>query len=98
MSHLLSVERLARLKANIRAYKHFLEHQTTYARYSARLLGLAKTFPDDFGHWENVETRIDLVKEWIKSMDPSIWGLKTDWMTSDEIADSFARMVVGHET
>jgi hypothetical protein len=43
MSHLLSVERQARLKANIRAHKHFAEHEQTYVRYSARLLGLAKT-------------------------------------------------------
>lgn len=91
--HLLSNQRLARLKSNKRAYEHFLKNQDAYKRYAKHILVLAKEYPA----LENIETRIKLLASWIIELDDSVWALKTDWMSADEVADAYARLVVGHE-
>ncbi len=93
---LLSSGGVARLKANKRAWEHFERHKNTYKRYSQLFLGASISFKE-YEQFKNEETRVTLVKTLILQLDPSIWGLKNDWMTADEIADSFARLVVGHE-
>ena len=96
MSHLIAPQRLARLKANKLAYAHFEAHREIYLRYSQQALATART-ASAFAHWENQEVRVNIVKTLIMDLDGTIWSLQTPWMPGEEIAESFARLVVGHE-
>jgi hypothetical protein len=91
--HLLSARRMARLKNNKRAYDYFLRHQETFKRYAQDILVMAIRYPEI----NNEETRVELVKGRILAFDKSIWGFSSDAMPADEIAESYARLVVGHE-
>jgi hypothetical protein len=92
--HLLSAQRMARLKSNKRAYDHFLRFQATFTRYAQDVFILQTKYPE----LKNEETRVELVAAWIQAFDKSIWGLKSDAMSATELADSYARLVVGHES
>jgi hypothetical protein len=54
-------------------------------------------FVSKYPELKNEETRVNLVTGWIVEFDKSIWALKNDYMTAQEIAESYARLVVGHE-
>ena len=84
---------MARLKSNKRAYDHFEKFKATYTRYAKDVLYFASKYPE----LKNEETRVNLVASWIIEFDKSIWALKVDYMTAQEIAETYARLVVGHE-
>jgi uncharacterized protein YydD (DUF2326 family) len=94
--NLLSSQRFYRLKANKRAYEHFEKRKETYRRYAQTVLALSKTIPE-YKPFENEETRVNIVKEMILALDEDVYGLETTTMSASEIADSYARLVVGHE-
>lgn len=94
--HLLSAERMHRLKANKYAFLHYDKRRETYRRYAQTVLGLSLTVPD-YKPFANEETRVTIVKQMILSLDESVYGLQTTIMSADEIADSYARLIVGHE-
>jgi hypothetical protein len=96
MPHRLSGQRMSRLQANKRAMDHFERNKETYKRYSRHFLALSMMI-NDFSHLKNDDTRASLIKTYILESDRSVWGLKTDWMTAEEIADSYAHLVIGHE-
>ena len=91
--HLLSEQRMSRLKSNKRAYEHFQKYQETYRRYAKDVASFTNKYPE----MKNEETRVNLVASWIVEFDKSLWGLKTDYMTAQEIAETYSRLVVGHE-
>jgi hypothetical protein len=91
--HKVGDRQFARIKSNERAMAHFSEYEKTFRRYAKDVLDLAEKYP----RFKNEETRVDLIKWWILEFDPSIWGLKTDIIPSEEIAETYARMVLGHE-
>lgn len=82
----------ARLKANKRAYAHFEKFKKTYIRYAQDVLWLFSRYPAT-----TEETRAFVVRKMILEYDPNIWGLSAVNMTAEEVADCFARLVVGHE-
>jgi predicted S18 family serine protease len=88
--HTAAIE--ARLKSNRLAYAHFQKFQSVYKGYAQSALEFYSKYPK-----MDLESRAKTVKDMIVQMDPNIWGLATFSMTAEEIADSFARMVVGHE-
>lgn len=92
--HLLSASALARLKSNRRASDHFEKFKGTYARYAKEMKDFCAKFP----LMNKPETRVNLVTIMILEMDPMIWGLSNSNMTVREVADTFARMVVEHES
>jgi hypothetical protein len=94
--HLLSTPRLNRLKANKYAWLQYEKRKSTYLRYSQTALGLSKTVPE-YKPFENEETRVNFVKQMILTLDDSVYGLETATISADEIADSYARLIVGHE-
>jgi hypothetical protein len=83
-----------RLRVNRRAYDHFQKFQGTYLRYARTVRDMLKEYP-----LMTMEGRVFCVKRMILDLDPNIWGLSNvnNIMTADEIADAFARLVVGHE-
>lgn len=91
--HLVSSQRMGRLKSNKRAYDHYEKYRSTYIRYANEISYLVGKFPE----LRNEETRVNLVASWIIEFDSTIWALKSDGMTAQEIAESYARLVVGHE-
>jgi hypothetical protein len=84
---------LARLKNNKLAYNHFEKTQKTYLRYAKEVLEFTSKYPA-----LTPESRAFIVKRMILEMEPNIWGLANVNMTAEEVADCFARLVVGHET
>ena len=44
----------------------------------------------------SAEGRVFYVRQMIMDLEPNIWGLGTNSMPALEVADLFARLVVGH--
>lgn len=91
--HLEGEARLARLRSNKRAFDHLQRHKGMFVQYARSMLVLAKEYPALL----NEETRVSLVTEMILNFDKDIWSLKDDSTTATELADMYARYVVGHE-
>ena len=90
--HLLSASQLGRLKANKKAFDYFARHEKTFKEFANGQAAFASKYSE-----LNEESRVVLVKTVILELDKSIWGLKTDWMSAEELAELYARCVVGHE-
>jgi hypothetical protein len=91
--HLVSTQRLARLRSNKRAYDHFEKHKTLFAEY-ARMVRL---FVGQYPELSKEETRVGIVAAYIINLDKDIWSFKNDTISAEELADTYARCVVGHE-
>jgi hypothetical protein len=92
---LLSAPRYNRLKVNKKAYEHFERHKESYRRFAQTVLAMSAV--PEYKPFENEETRVNIVKEMILALDGDVYGLETVTMSADEIADCYARLVVGHE-
>lgn len=88
--HTAAIE--ARLKSNRLAYAHFQKMLPAYKAYAQSALEFFAKYPK-----VGPEFRVALVKDLILQTDPNIWGVASLSMSAQECADSFARMVVGHE-
>ena len=91
--HFLSEQAFGRLKSNRLALSHFEKFKGTYFAYARAMKGLAKDFP----RIDKSESQIAMVKALIMELDPDIWGLGNAALTAEQVAECFARMVVGHE-
>lgn len=84
---------LARLKSVGKAYNHFLRFQNLYRGYAVDVRAFYARYPK-----VGTESYVFMVKRMILDCDQYIWGIANGTsMTADEIADTFARLVVGHE-
>jgi hypothetical protein len=90
--HLLGAQAEARLKANRFAWENFFKYKPTYEAYARDMKELAKKYSR-----ANEETRVDMVKALIIELDPNIWGLANATLSAEQIAECYARMIVGHE-
>jgi hypothetical protein len=50
-----------------------------------------------YSQLKNEETRVALVASWILNLDRDIWSLKSESISAEELAETYARFVVGHE-
>jgi len=92
--HLVTSSALARLKANKNAYEHFERKRPLYLKIAKDADEFCAKYPE----LQKDETRVSLVAKSIYEIDTGIFALKTNDMSAKEIADTFARMVVGHAT
>jgi hypothetical protein len=91
--HLLSGQAAAKLKANRLAWEHFSKFKGFYEGCAKDMLDFVKKYP----RAANEESRVDMVKALIIEIDPNIWGLANATLSAEQVAECFARMVVGHE-
>jgi hypothetical protein len=92
--HLLSGSQLARLKANKRGYDYLLKHEQTFKSFARGQVIFARSLSPPLTNEASIAALVGAV---ILQVDKSIWGLKTDWMPAEELADLYGRWVVGHE-
>jgi hypothetical protein len=91
--HHASKQTESRVRAHQRAWEHYERFKPTYVRYAVEQRQLLLKFPPLA---DKPESLIALVKQMILEMDPDIWGLATPHLSAQELADAFARFVVGH--
>jgi hypothetical protein len=91
--HLLGAQRLARLQSNKRAYDHYQKHKQLFLEFARSVLAFAQQYPELY----NDETRVNLVAAYILTLDKEIWSLATASLPASELAEDYARFVVGHE-
>jgi hypothetical protein len=91
--HLVSAQRLARLKSNKRAFDHFEKHKQLFVAFARNVRVFAAQYPE----LSKDETRVPIVAAYIYNLDKDIWALKNDTMSAEELAETYARFVVGHE-
>ena len=84
---------MARLKSNKRAYDHYEKHKELFVAYARNVRFLATQYPE----LSKEETRVGIVASYIYNLDRDIWVLKNDTISAEELADTYARFVVGHE-
>jgi hypothetical protein len=92
--HLLDGKQLARLKANKRGYDYLLKHEKTFKVFARGQVEFAHNLSPPLMNEASIAALVGAV---ILQVDKSIWGLKTDWMAAEELADLYGRWVVGHE-
>jgi hypothetical protein len=90
--HHLSAAQKTKLVSHKRAYDHFLKSQKVLLGYARMAAAMSLVYPE-----LNEASRIDLVKTLILHLDKSVWGLEVSWMSAPELAEIYARGVVGHE-
>src|SRR3954454_11623507 len=92
--HLLGAQASSKLKAHRLASQHYEKYIELYREYAQA----ARELSWKFQKLENQESRVSIVKAYILEMDPDIWGLANTILTAEQIAECYARLVVGHET
>ncbi len=80
----------ARLRSNRKAYNRFERFRGTYRGYVKDCEPLFSKHPAI-----SAEGRVFYVRQMIMDLEPNIWGLGTNSMPALEVADLFARLVVG---
>ena len=94
MPHFLGAQWESRLKAHRQAWEHF-------QKFSGKYLDFAKKMREATKEYDRVgksESQIFMVKAMIIEYDQDLWGLAAanPILTADQIAECYARLVVGH--